>query len=214
MNKLFIIVGAGDMSGSAIHVPDGAKIFAADGGLRHLKAAGLSADLVIGDFDSLGSIPECENIKSAPKEKDDTDTMLAVREALAAGAEDIVIYGGLGGRFDHSYANLQALKYISDSGARGYLLGGGSICTVFKNSSISFAAGMTGYVSVFCFGDKAEGVNLRGLRYPLINAVLSDTYPIGVSNEFTGVSANVSVSDGSLLVIWEGESYFPGNFGS
>lgn len=212
MNRLYIIVGAGDMSGSSIYAPAGAYIIAADGGLRHVKAAGLNADLVLGDFDSLGDIPTGEKIMSVPPEKDDTDTMLAVREALAAGAEEIAIYGGLGGRFDHSFANLQTLKYISDSGARGYLVGDGSICTVIKNSVISFDNAMSGYVSVFCFGGRAEGVNLRGLKYPLIDAVLSDSYPLGVSNEFTGINASVSVSSGSLLVIWEGKSYFPGKY--
>ncbi|NCC69547.1 MAG: thiamine diphosphokinase, partial [Clostridia bacterium] len=193
MNRLYIIVGAGDMSDSAIYAPDGAYIIAADGGLRHVKAAGLTANLVLGDFDSLGGMPTGEKIKSVPAEKDDTDTMLAVREALTAGAEEIAIYGGLGGRFDHSFANLQALKFISDSGARGYLVGGGFICTVIKNSAISFEAGMSGYVSVFSFGDRAEGVNLRGLRYPLFDAVMTDSYPLGVSNEFTGIDASISV---------------------
>jgi thiamine pyrophosphokinase len=213
MNRLYIIVGAGDMSGSSIYAPDGAYIIAADGGLRHIKAAGLTANLILGDFDSLGDMPTGEKIMAAPAEKDDTDTMLGIREALASGAEEIAIYGGLGGRFDHSFANLQALKYISDCGARGYLVGGGFICTVIKNSAIYFEAGMSGYVSVFSFGDRAEGVNLKGLRYPLSDAVLTDCYPLGVSNEFTGVDASVSVSSGSLLVIWEGESHRPGKYG-
>lgn len=213
MSKICIIVGAGSMAGSNIYVPDGALVIAADGGLVHLKEAGIEPDIIMGDFDSLGYVPLQWNVKVAPPEKDDTDTLLAVRQALSLGAETIAIYGGLGGRFEHSVSNLQTLRYIAENGARGFLVGDGSICTVAINGGVCFDENLGGFISVFSFGEKATGVELRGLKYPLTNAVLTNDYPLGVSNEFMGVPSSVYVRSGCLLIIWSGESYIPWKYG-
>ncbi|MEA4895751.1 MAG: thiamine diphosphokinase [Oscillospiraceae bacterium] len=202
MSRAFYIVGAGDMNGTSLRVPDGAFVIAADAGLSYLREAGISADLIVGDFDSLGEKPSGPDVVSHSPEKDDTDMLLAVREALERKARTIVIYGGLGGRIDHEYANLQTLAFIANSGARGYLVGRGSVCTVIKNGAITFDGDMTGTISVFSQGGGAEGVNLTGLKYPLTNHTLTDDYPLGVSNEFTGVPSRISVESGLLLVIW------------
>lgn len=212
MNKVFIIVGAGSMEGSELRIPDRAAVIAADGGYGYLLDAGVKPDIVLGDFDSLGYVPKAENVLTVPSEKDDTDTMLAVKEALARGAETVVLYGCLGGRFDHSIANLQALKYIAARGARGYLVGGGNICTVIKDGGIAFEADENGFISVFSMGEQARGVDLRGLKYPLSDATVTDDFPIGVSNEFTAVPSSVSVGSGFLLVIWSGCSFDPDKY--
>jgi len=202
MSRVFVIVGAGDTDGTKLIVPDGAFVIAADAGLKYLNNAGIVPSLIVGDFDSFGEIPSGGNVVAHSPEKDDTDMLLAVKEALARKAETIVIYGGMGGRPDHEYANFQTLTYIARNGAMGYLVGHGSICTVIKNSSLSFDAAMTGVISVFCIGDKAEGVDLTGLKYPLQNHTLTCDYPLGVSNEFIGAPSCVSVRDGLLLVMW------------
>ena len=180
-----------------------AFVIAADQGLRHLEAAGIAPDLIVGDFDSLGTVPSGENVIRHPVEKDDTDMMLAVKTGLGRGCRTFVLYGGIGGRLDHTYANLQTLAYLSDHGARGYLLGDGFIATAWKDGTLDFPAGLTGPVSVFCPGEKAEGVSIEGLYYPLQNAVLTSGFPLGVSNQFTGVSARVSVRKGTLLAMWQ-----------
>ncbi len=202
MSGICCIVGAGDMSGTPLIIPEGAYIIAADAGLKYLKNAGLTPDLIVGDFDSLGAVPDGDNVIAHKPEKDDTDMMLAVKEALAHHADTIVIYGGLGGRIDHSYANLQTLAFIACHGANGYLAGCGNVCIVIKNGGITFDESMSGIVSVFCVGSEAKGVDLSGLKYALSNHTLTCDYPLGVSNEFTGRPSSVSVREGMLAVIW------------
>lgn len=180
-------------------------IIAADAGYGRLKSAGMLPDLAVGDFDSLGFEPgDCEIIYHKP-EKDDTDTMLAIKEGLARGYERFVLYGALGGRIDHSYANMQALCYIAEHGARGLMVGDGFAITAVKNGEISLVGGEKETISVFCPNGKAEGVCLEGLKYPLQNAVLESFFPLGVSNEFTGGEAKISVQNGMLLIMWSAE---------
>ena len=207
MNSIFCIVGAGDLTGTKLVIPDGAYIIAADAGLKHLDSMNIAPNLIVGDFDSLGKVPSVGNIIAHKPEKDDTDMLLAVREALERNAQQIVIYGGMGGRPDHEYANIQTLAYIACHGARGYLVGRGSICTIIKNRRLDFDGGMKGIISVFCVGDKAVGVDLAGLKYPLANHTLTCDYPLGVSNEFTGVPSTVSVHSGMLLVMWSASEF-------
>lgn len=202
MSKTFCIVGAGELDAFQLAIPENAFVIAADGGLSALEKAGISADLTVGDFDSLGRVPEGENVIVSPAEKDDTDTMLAVKLAIERGAEKILIFGGMGGRFEHSIANIQALGFIANRGARGFLIGQDCFCTVIKNSEIKFSEAYSGFISVFAFGGIARGVDLKGLKYPLSNHTLTTDFPLGVSNEFCRVQASVSVEDGSLLVIW------------
>ena len=207
MNKVFIIVGAGDISETKLVIPDGAFVIAADAGLKYLNSEGIAPDLIVGDFDSLGAVPSGENVVAHQPEKDDTDMLLAIREALTRDAETIVIYCGMGGRIDHEYANIQALAFIANKEARGYLVGRESVCTVIKNGSLTFDANTEGLISVFCVCDKAEGVDLIGLKYPLKNHTLTCDYPLGVSNEFTGITSCVSVREGLLLVMWSASKF-------
>ena len=178
-------------------------VIAADGGYAHL--GGIHADLVVGDFDSLGFVPEGEAIVRHPKEKDDTDTMLAARIGISRGYRAFVLLGGVGGRLDHTLANIQTLAFLRENGARGALLGEGQTITLLQNEALRFRAGLSGIISVFSFGEKAEGVYERGLAYALTDATLRDTNPLGVSNAFTGESAEVSVRKGRLVVLYAGQ---------
>ena len=183
-------------------------IIAADGGLRHTEKLGIRPDVILGDFDSLGFAPEGANV--FPVEKDDTDAMLAVRHGLAMGYRDFLLYGSLDGpRLDHTVANFQTLQFLCGHGAFGVLSGLNTMAAVVKNASLTFPAGCDGTVSVFCMGPDAHGVTLRGLYYPLENGTLTAGFPLGVSNHFTGEAAEISVADGSLLVIWEGKNGLP-----
>lgn len=202
MYPLCFIVGA--MEPGRIASPEeGDLLLAADGGLVHLERQGLVPHLVVGDFDSLGRVPEGNNIIRHPVEKDDTDTMLAIKTGLERGYRDFVLYGCLGGRLDHAYANLQALVFLARRGAAGWLLGGSLAVTAIRNGRLEFGAGREGVISVFCPDGEARGVTLTGLHYPLRDAVLTSAFPLGVSNRFTGAAASVSVEDGTLLVLWD-----------
>ena len=183
-------------------------IIAADGGLRHTEKLGIQADAILGDFDSLGFTPAGANV--FPVEKDDTDAMLAVRRGLAMGYREFLLYGSLDGpRLDHTVANFQTLQFLCDRGAFGILAGVQTMAAVVKNGSLRFPAGCGGTVSVFCMGRDAHGVTLGGLYYPLENGTLTAGFPLGVSNHFTGQPAEISVKDGSLLIIWERQADLP-----
>ena len=190
--------------------PIGEKDFviAADGGLRHVRKAGVRCDLVLGDFDSLGYIPEGAAVH--PVEKDDTDAMLAVREGLARGYRRFVLYGSLDGpRLDHTLANFQTLQFLADHGATGYLAGQQYMVTVVKNETVTFSSDAEGVLSLFCMGRDATGVTLTGLHYLLCDGTLTAGFPLGVSNHFTGQEASVTVKNGSLLALWDVKNGFP-----
>lgn len=183
-------------------------VIAADGGWKHTQRLGIKPDILLGDFDSLGFAPEGAEV--FPVEKDDTDAMLALRRGLERGCCRFVIYGGLDGRrLDHTLANFQALQYLADRDAVGYLVGSGYLVTVVKNGSLSFPKEAKGILSVFCLGPDAEGVTLSGLKYPLENGALTSGFPLGVSNHFIGEKSSISVKNGSLLVLWDRENGFP-----
>ena len=203
MSARCYIVGAGDFSN--LYQPGQDDfIIAADAGFKELISGGVTPDLVVGDFDSLGSAPAHPLIEISKAEKDDTDMMLAVKQGLKRGFKTFIIDGGLGGRMDQTYANFQILTFIARNCARGILLGRDMCATAIKNGTIEFLPGATGYISVFSAGERAGGVTLTGLKYPLRNAELTNGYPLGVSNEFTGAPATVTVCDGTLIIIWTG----------
>ena len=183
-------------------------IIAADGGLAHTEKLGITPNEILGDFDSLGHVPEGANV--FPVEKDDTDAMLAVRRGLSLGYREFVLYGSLDGpRLDHTIANFQTLQFLADRGASGYLVGADYLVTVVKDGTLSFPEGTEGTISVFCQGKDAEGVTLEGLHYPLEKGTLSAGFPLGVSNHFTGKAAAITVEKGSLLVLWDRKNGFP-----
>ena len=183
-------------------------VIAADGGLLHTNGLGLRPDVILGDFDSLGYVPERANV--FPVEKDDTDAMLAVRRGLALGCRAFVLYGCMDGpRLDHTVAALQTLQYLADHDAEGTLVGLAYMATVVKNGSIRFPARAEGIVSVFCMGSDAHGVTLEGLQYELRNGVLTAGFPLGVSNHFVGKDSRIAVRDGSVLVLWDRKNGFP-----
>jgi len=201
------IFGAAKISETDISPKEGDCVIAADGGFAELQRLSISADIVVGDFDSLKRIPEHENVLKYPVEKDDTDMMLAVKEGIYRGYKKFILYGGLGGRLDHTLANIQVLVNLSRNRASGYLVGDGMVITAVSNGSITFLGDKKGTISVFCSGDKAEGVCLEGLKYPLVNADLSDDVPLGISNEFTGRESKITVGKGTLVILWNEDNF-------
>ena len=203
-----IIFCAGGFTSLAAPIEKQDYLIAADGGLRHLQALGLTPNAILGDFDSLGFTPQDATV--FPVEKDDTDAMLAVRKALALGYREILLYGALDGpRLDHTIANLQTLQFLADHGAVGYLVGNDYIATVLQNSALFFPDTAEGILSVFCMGQDAKGVTLTGLKYSLQNGSLSAGFPLGVSNHFIGTPATVQVNAGSLLLLYDKKNGFP-----
>ena len=202
MKPICYIVGAGENYGLDFQKNDGDYVIAADGGLVYLHERGIMADLLIGDFDSLGEKPYYANIIPLEGEKDDTDMLAAVREGMARGYDFFYIYCGTGGRFEHTLANIQTLGFLAQSGKRGFLIEQNSIITVISDGSICFDSSYAGYVSVFSYSETATGVSIKGLKYELENHVLTNIFPVGTSNEFIGATSTISVTGGALLIVF------------
>lgn len=135
--------------------------------------------------------------------KNDPDLLACVRIGIAAGFQEFHLLGATGKRMDHSIANLQILAFLAERDLCGYLYGNGQIITAIKDSAVRFSEKQTGYLSVFALSGEAKGVTERGLKYILNDACLKNSLPTGLSNEFVGETAEVSVQEGTLLLVYE-----------
>ena len=174
---------------------------AADRGYAHMQTHQAEPDLVVGDFDSLGYVPSHPHILRHPAEKDDTDTALAIREGWDRGYRIFRIYGSLGGRLDHTLANVQLLCGLVEQGGQGTLIGPGMTVTAVHNGRLELEGERGQTLSVFCLGEPAQGVTLEGLKYPLHGVTMTAQIPLGVSNEFLGGPARIAVEQGTLVVM-------------
>lgn len=176
-------------------------IICADGGANHLKGLQIIPDIIIGDMDSVCELPDGVKKERFKAEKDETDTMLAVKSALSKGYRDILLLGGLRGRLDHTFANLSTLQYIAHHEANGCFIDSDNEAYFIENGSMTFKKRDGYYISVFPFGGDAVGVTEKGFKYALDNAVMKTDFPNGVSNEFLDETGEISVKDGALLII-------------
>lgn len=209
MDGKCIVIGAGDLTVLTVQKEANDLVIAVDGGLGYCSVLELEPDLLLGDFDSVSEeeskavemlerqIPH--RVIRLPREKDDTDMLAALREGLRRGYRDFRIYGGTGGRFDHTFANIQCLLYLKKQGAAGYLMDGSGMTMVIVDEAVHFREGLKGYLSLFSLAEESVGVTIEGLKYPLENAVLKNDFPIGISNEFVGREAVISVEKGQLV---------------
>ncbi|MDR0840508.1 MAG: thiamine diphosphokinase [Christensenellaceae bacterium] len=195
------IFGAGEYFCAPIPPRAGDYIIAADGGYAHALRYGLAPHAVIGDFDS-GPVPPHPNVIRLNPVKDETDTLSALNHGLALGYDTFFIYGGTGGRTAHTLANIQSLARLAERGARGFLFGNNEIFTTLCAGSLQFESQSGGYISVFALSDTCSNVCETGLKYELKGFTMARDYPIGVSNEFIGKQASISVEQGTLLVIF------------
>lgn len=197
------IFGGAPISGRLMDLPDkNSYIIAADSGYASAVGMGFSPDMTVGDFDSLkGKRPAVGQVIAVGAEKDDTDTMLAVKKAIEMGLMDISITGALGGRLDHTIANIQTLEYIRSQGGRGRLIGENDIAEIIGEGSYSYKRIDGMYLSLFSYGVSAV-ITVSGVKYPLEKHRLDNTFPLGVSNEITDPECSITVFDGELLVIF------------
>ncbi|MGN0463517.1 MAG: thiamine diphosphokinase [Acutalibacteraceae bacterium] len=195
------VVGAGENFGLDIKPSDKDLVIAADAGLVYLRAAGISPDIIIGDFDSLSYVPEGPGVIRLNTRKDETDMLSAVQRGIELGYSEFHIYCGTGGRIDHTVANIQLLTYLARRGMTGFLFGKDSVMTVIENGEYKFGGELTGFVSVFSLSDESRGVYLENLKYELENAVITNAFPIGTSNEFIGKPGKIRVENGTALIV-------------
>ncbi|MGN1345134.1 MAG: thiamine diphosphokinase [Traorella sp.] len=203
MNKKCIIVGAGDFFEEKIDVSKDDFVIAADGGYAYCTSLGLIPHLVVADFDSYqGKVDNVEIIQSIP-EKDDTDMMLAIIEGLKRDYHEFVIYGGLGGRIEHSLGNIQCLHYLAKHGAHGKLISKDCCIEVVKEGKYCYEY-RQGYISLFSLGDKVV-VTLKNFKYPLNHYELNNYTTLGVDNEFLMGNGIIEVHEGSLCIVMNKE---------
>ncbi len=172
-----------------------------DCGLRHRGALGIEPHLIIGDFDSAENPKENIETIVLPREKDDTDTIYAAKEGIRRGFEEFLLIGAVGGRFDHSLGNISLLLLLSEKGKKATLSDDFSDMEILSSEGGQIKDSYK-YFSLLCLSEKAEGVTVKGAKYPLKNATLTASYPLGVSNEvLKGETAKVSLKKGNLLLI-------------
>ena len=200
------LVGAGDFFGP-LRLSEDDLIVAVDGGLDSLLKNGYCPDVLIGDMDSAvinTPLPGVE-IFRYKVEKDETDMLLAYEYGKSRGYKEFFIYGGTGGREDHTFANYCLLLDAINEKKRIYLMGNGRKIFVIKNEKITLESTAGKTLSVFAFGADAHGVCLRGVNYEAEGITLSHAFPLGVSNSIKedGTRAQISVDNGALLVMLE-----------
>lgn len=199
-----LIFSGGDFDKETFKMPSGTEcILCADGGYYAAESLGLTPDGIIGDFDTFPYPEDDTNLKMIryPAEKDDTDTMLAVKYALDSGYSRINIYGAMGKRFDHTMANLQTLCFIKSRGGSGHIYARDNEITVLSGETAFFTRREGWYLSVFSLSDRCTGVDEIGVKYPLKDAMLINTVPMGISNEIQEEVCEIRVDRGLLGVI-------------
>jgi len=210
-DKKCIVIGAGDLTVGAVNVGEEDLVIAVDGGINYCGILEIEPDIILGDFDSVNEaqreailtmkeqVPD--RVITLKPEKDDTDMLAALKLGLKMGYDYFLIYGATGGRLEHTLANIQCLLYLKNHDAVGYLMDGSGMIFVMKNEEVKLRDNLEGYFSLFCLGKEAKGVTIKGMKYELEDYTMTNDFPIGVSNEFIGKEATISVADGELVGI-------------
>ena len=200
--KRCVIVSGGDFSPAEGLRSGEDFVIACDRGYTYCSRLGLKPDLLISDFDSYaGPVDASVPVNAYASEKDDTDTMLAVRCAIAQGFDEVLFCCALGGRLDHLIANLQALVFARKHGVRASLRSEETEITALMNETALFPRLEGWSLSVFAADGPCRGVCIRGAKYPLEDAEILPSFPIGVSNQWAGEQAEIAVKEGILLVV-------------
>ena len=201
MGKRCIIISGGDFTPVSDLQPDD-FVISCDRGYPYCLELGIQPNLLISDFDSYsGPVSPDVPTHRYPSEKDDTDTMLAVRYAVDHSFEEIRLFCALGGRLDHTIANLQSLVFARKHGVHAGIYSPQETVLVLQNEKISLPRREGWSLSIFAVDTVCTGVSLRGTKYPLENAMLSPAFPLGVSNQWAAPEAEISVQDGVLMVV-------------
>lgn len=199
--KICYIVGAGDFN-SYFTPNEDDLVIAADGGYDTLKKNGIRCDVLIGDLDSVSEAPQDVISIKHPVEKNETDMHLSYLYGKEKGYSEFRIYGGCGGRSDHTFANYCLLLNIKENMGNAIMYDGNTHIRVIKNEKITLIGNAGSNLSIFAFGGDAHGVSIHGAKYSAHNVTLTSSFPLGVSNSFLDTPAEVEVKNGVLLIIY------------
>ena len=203
MRRAVIIGGAGIGNYSAVRrcLRDDDFYIFCDSGLRHMGPLGIQANLIVGDFDSHPNPHSNAETIILPCEKDDTDTVFAVKEAIKRGFEDFLLIGVVGARLDHTLGNVSILTMLHLHGKTAKIIDDYSEMEIVSNEPV-FISDTYAYFSLLNISGTAKGVTIEKAKYPLENAEITCDYQYGISNEvLPGKQAKVAVREGMVLLI-------------
>lgn len=184
---------------------EGELLICADAGYRRALEYGFCPDVTIGDFDSLGCLPDSGEVIRLPVEKDDTDMVVCIAEGRKRGYREFVAAGALGGRFDHTFSCLQCAADCAMRGERLWLCDGRNRVTVLAPGTHEIEQIPERKLSFLAFTPQVEGVCLAGTAWELDNASLSSRYPLGCSNEWRTQKAVLSFREGLMVLSISGD---------
>ncbi|HOB22488.1 MAG: thiamine diphosphokinase [Firmicutes bacterium] len=204
MVKKAILVAGGSLS-QPPSIAQEDLVIAIDSGLEHCLRFQITPQLVLGDLDSVseGALRWAKarqlKILTFPREKDKTDTHLAVEYAISQGAEEIQIHGGIGSRFDHTLANAHLLMTIARQGAQGMLTDGEQKIFLLEEE-LCLMPEKEMCFSILPLSFELSGLSIEGAFYPLENAAVSLGDTRTISNEFLDKPVKLTLKAGCALV--------------
>lgn len=214
MKRCLIITG-GDFDGPEIRYPEAQLVIACDRGYEYCCRLGLTPDIIIGDFDSAEKPKTDIPMLTFPPEKNDTDTMLAVRYALEQQCTEIVIGCCMGGRFDHLFANLQSAVFALEHHAGAAIVSADTRITFLKEGKAVIPMRKGWSLSCFSYSDCCEHVSISGTSYEVEDITITNGFPIGISNNWNAQEAIFQIGSGILMIVEsklkEGEHIDEGN---
>ena len=172
-----------------------------DGGLKHVQELSRKPDLIVGDFDSHEKPETDTETIVLPCEKDDTDTVYAVKEAVKRGFREFLLIGVVGERFDHTFGNISLLLYLDSLGIPACIQDDYSEMRIISRETAE-VKGDCSWFSLLNISGTAKGITIRGAKYPLTDGEITSEYQFGISNEvLPGETACISVREGRLLLV-------------
>ena len=203
-NRRCVIVGGADIHNYGflreVLCADDYVVFC-DSGLKHLGGLQVKPGLIVGDFDSHENPHLDVETIVLPCEKDDTDSVYAVKEGVKRGFDDFLLIGVVGARLDHTLANVSLLLYLDSLGKKGCIIDDYSEMEIVSDRPVSISERYP-FFSLLNITGYAKGITVTGAKYPLQDAEITCEYQYGVSNEvLAGETATVSVKEGKLLLI-------------
>ena len=208
--RCVIISGSPDTSVEEIKTlcTDDDFIVCADSGYTFARKAGLNPDLIIGDFDSLEEeLPTDTEVVKLNTVKDDTDTEHCVMECIRRGYKDFLLLGSVGGRTDHTFANIAILSFLSEYNYHGVARNNGEEIQILKEGTYNMDGKKGLTFSVFPYGCESVNVTYKGAKYPLDSYTLTYNVSRGISNVFSDENAEIVVNRGRAILL----TYYLGN---
>ena len=199
-----VIVGGADISNYdriIAHIKSDDFVIFCDSGLKHMEKLAVKPSLIVGDFDSHENPHFDVETIVLPCEKDDTDTVFAVKEAIKRGYKEFLLIGVIGARLDHTLGNVYILEYLDELGLKGKIIDDYSEMELVSREP-AYVDDSYAFFSLINITGIARGITIENAKYPLNNGEITCSYQYGVSNEvLPSKRAKISIKDGKVLLI-------------